>query len=105
MPTIKNNNEAIDLIYEGLVGLNSIPTDLRMRKGIDYSKLENIRKAIKFLIKSYSDKDEVPKRLALAFIDIYGAFQFKKGFYSDEKLLEYEDIGIELQELAYELLG
>ena len=46
----------------------------------------------------------IPKKLAIAMVDIQGAFFFKSGF--DEKMLiELEDIGIELQEKALELFS
>lgn len=95
--------EAINIVYDGLVGENSIPTDLRMKNGLDYEKLSRVREAINYLISEYSSKLEIPKKLAIAFVDIYGAFQFKKGFYSEKELDEYEKLGIEFQDLAYEL--
>ena len=95
--------EAINIIYEGLIGTNSIPNNLRLNKQLDKSKLENIKSAIKFLIVHYKNNSNVPKKLASCFIDIYGLFQFKEGFFLQEKLIEYEDIGIELHDLAYRL--
>ncbi len=97
--------EAQELIYEYLVGENSIPIELRLNKKLDYNKIEKLYQAIKLAIKFYSDKEEVPKKIACAFIDIYGAFQFKNDFFPKEKLIEYENIGIELQSLALDLLN
>lgn len=96
-------NEAIDVVYNGLVGVNSIPVNLRMGNGLDYESVSKVKEAIKYLISEYSFKSEVPKKLAFAFVDIYGAFQFKEGFYSEKELIEYENLGIEFQELAYNL--
>jgi hypothetical protein len=45
----------------------------------------------------------IPKTLAAAFIDIYGGFSFKEGYLTKDEAEKYEDLGIELQELAYKL--
>lgn len=99
-----NVERAIDIVYEGLVGEESIPVDLRMGRGLDYNKLVKVKKALKILIEFYRDKKDVPKKLACCFIDIYGLFQFKKEYYPKEELIEFDYIGVELQELAWILL-
>lgn len=98
-------NEAIDIIYEGLIGDKSIPNDLRMNKKLDYHRLENIVSAINFLIIFYKEKSSIPKKLAYCFVDVYGLFQFKQDFFSEEILIEYENIGVKLQELGYQLFN
>ncbi|MCD9584878.1 hypothetical protein [Tenacibaculum maritimum] len=95
--------EAIEIIYEGLIGVNSIPNDIRIKKEFNIDKLNKIKSAINVLTPLYKDKISVPKKLAVCFIDIYGMFQFKEDFFSEEELIMYEDIGIELQDLAYQL--
>jgi hypothetical protein len=97
--------EAIEIIYEGLIGPNSIPVNLRMKEELNYTKLDAVRNATTFLIQFYKKSLLIPKKLALCFIDVYGVFSFKEGFYPEEKLIEYEDIGIELQNLADKLFG
>ncbi len=99
-----NVETAINIIYEGLVGEKSIPNDLSMKKELNHDKLIKIKEALKFLIVFYRDKKDVTKKLAFCFIDIYSAFQFKKEYYSEEELIKFEDIGIEIQELAEILL-
>ena len=44
----------------------------------------------------------IPKKLAAALVDIYGAFYFNSGF-SENELRELEDIGMDLQEKSIEL--
>lgn len=99
-----NNEEAINVIYDGLVGQNSVPVQLASHRILDLELLNQVRKALDFAIEYYREEDLIPKKLAIAMVDIQGAFFFKSGF--DEKMLiELEDIGIELQEKALELFS
>ncbi|MDC9616149.1 hypothetical protein PSI19_20295 [Xenorhabdus khoisanae] len=63
-------------------------------------EIETLYNALDFLIYFYHNKTEIPKKLALAFVDVYGAFSFREGMYDAKMLNELEDIGIELQNKA-----
>ena len=97
--------QVVDIIYNGLVSENSIPINLSTNKKLDLDMLHEVRKAFDFAIDYYKDKSLVPKKLAIALVDIYGAFSFKSGYFDDAMLIELEDIGIELQEKALQLFS
>ena len=97
--------QAIDIIYNGLVSENSVPVKLRAYRELDLEQLDQVKKALAFALEYYRDKKFVPKKIAMAMVDIYGAFSFKKGDFEDKTLQELEDIGIELQEKAMELFS
>ena len=100
-----NIEQAIETIYSGLVSENSVPVQLSARRYLDLEQLDQVRKALEFALEYYKDKEYVPKKIAMAMVDIYGAFSFKKGYFEDKVLVELEDIGIELQEKAMELFS
>lgn len=97
--------EAIGIIYIGLVSENSVPVKLRTNRELDSDLLNQVSEALDVLTHYYKDKETVPKKLALAMVDIYGAFSFQTGYFEDEILEELEVIGIELQEKAMELFS
>ncbi len=68
-------------------------------------EFDELLAAIDFLTTEWADKDTVPKRIALAFVDIYGAFSFKDGFYPKDEQEFLEDMGIMLQEKATDLFA
>ena len=63
--------------------------------------LGQVQEALSFAIEYYKGKSLVPKKLAMAMVDIFGAFCFNSGF-SEKELRELEDIGMKLQEQALE---
>jgi len=98
-----NYERAFDIVVEKLNSDHSIPVKIRSKQDITDKEIEALIKSIKFLIEYFKNKDHIPKMLAAAFIDIYGGFSFKEVYLSKEEAEKYEDLGIELQELAYEL--
>ena len=98
-----DTEEVIALIYDGLVSENSVPVKLRTNRELDSDILDQVREALDVLTQYYKDKETVPKKLALAMVDINGAFSFRAGYFDDEFLEELEGIGIELQGKAIEL--
>ena len=99
-----NIEQAIDIIYTGLVSENSVPVKLAAFRILDLEMLDQVRQALDFAIKYYKGKALVPKKIAIAMVDIQGAFFFRSGF-EKEMLVKLEDIGIELQEKALELFS
>ena len=80
--------QAIETIYTGLVSEESVPVKLRAFRELDREMLGQVQEALSFAIEYYKGKSLVPKKLAMAMVDIFGAFCF---------------IGMKLQEQALEL--
>jgi len=76
-----DTEEAIALIYDGLVSENSVPVKLRTNRELDSDILDQVREALDVLTQYYKDKETVPKKLALAMVDINGAFSFRAGYF------------------------
>lgn len=76
-----------------------------MNRELDSDLLNQVRVALDVLTHYCKDKETVPKKLALAMVDIYGAFSFQAGYFEDDILEELEAIGIELQVKALELFS
>ncbi|KWS47655.1 hypothetical protein [Pseudomonas amygdali] len=98
-----NAEIAVDLIDARLLGADSIPVKIRTRAKVSEKEVAELFSAIDFIISYYSEKDIIPKRIALAFVDIYVNFNVSDDFYNESETQRYEDIGIALQEKAYEL--
>jgi len=91
---------AIDMVCARLIGDASIPLKIRTRADVSDDEVEELFSAIDFLIAHYADKDVVPKRLALAFVDVYAGFSITEAFVGTAAMQRFEDIGIALQEKA-----
>ncbi|GFH94646.1 hypothetical protein IMSAGC003_01178 [Lachnospiraceae bacterium] len=96
--------QAIDIIYTGLVSEKSVPVRLASFRILDFGMLDQVREALDFAIKYYKGKSFVPKKIAMAMVDLQGAFFFKNGF-EEEMLRKLEDIGIEFQEKALKIFS
>ena len=100
-----NIEQAVDTIYNGLVSESSIPVRLRSHMELDLKQLDSVQKALDYAIEYYKEESFIPKKVALALFDVYGAFSFKEGCFDDDFLVKLEDIGLELQEKALELFS
>lgn len=93
----------IKIIEQELIGDNSIPCKLRNEHFFDkqaFKKLVNsIHKAIDF----YKDQDNIPKRIALCFVDVSNNFFVDSNFFTESEMEEIEDAGMELSKLANQL--
>ena len=87
-----NIEQAVELIYTGLVSEESVPVKLRAYHELDRELLAQVQEALDFAIEYYKGEPLIPKKLAAALVDIYGAFYFNSGF-SENELRELEDIG------------
>lgn len=96
---------ALQFVYASLLGDDSIPQNLRMKQNLNQPRFDQLVAALRILIDQYADQNTVPKKLALCMVDIYSAFSFRPGFYSEEDSAKIEDAGILLQELATELFS
>ena len=93
------------IVVDKLLGDDSIPVRLRLKKDFSDDEVEDLYKALDFLAEIYADEIVVPKVLGLALMDVYGMFSFRDGMYSKDKLIKLEDIGIELQEKAINIFS
>lgn len=82
--------QAIETIYTGLVSEESVPVKLRAFRELDREMLGQVQEALSFAIEYYKGKSLVPKKLAMAMVDIFGAFCFNSGF--SEKEYDYQVI-------------
>ncbi|GKQ49101.1 hypothetical protein [Pseudomonas syringae] len=98
-----NAESAVELVCARLVEENSIPVKIRTRNIVSDEEVGELLQAVDFLISYYKERDDIPKKLALAFVDIYVGFNVVAEFYSGIEIQRFEDIGITLQEKAYEL--
>jgi hypothetical protein len=96
---------ALELVYEALLGSNSIPQQLWARQGLDQRQFDELTAALRWLTHHYAAQPVVPKRLALCLVDVYGAFAFREGFYPPAERDKIEDAGLLLQDLATELFS
>ena len=91
---------AIDMVCARLIGDASIPLKIRSRADVSEDEVQEMFSAIDFLTAHYADKDTVPKRLALAFVDVYGRFSIAEALVGRDAMQRFEDIGITLQDKA-----
>jgi hypothetical protein len=98
-----NKEKAIEIVHNTLLSENSIPVSIRNMNGVDKAEYDELKKSILFLIDYYKDKDEIPKKIALPFVDISNYFFVPNLNYSEEDHEQLEDYGIELSELASKL--
>ncbi len=92
-------------VHRLLVSEDSIPVQLRMREGLDESAYVELMGALERLVEYYGPRAEVPKSLALAFVDVGQHFFFEEGAYPDSELERIEDAGQELSRLGQTLFG
>ena len=95
--------EAVTIIHEGLVGPQSIPVKLRTRQGLDREALEKVKGALRFLVDHWKGRREVPKSVALAFVDVGTTITWANRDYTEQEQEEIEAAGMELTELALSL--
>lgn len=88
---------AIDMVCARLIGDASIPLKIRTRAEVSDDEVQELFSAIDFLTAYYADKDTVPKRLALAFVDVYVSFSVSDAFVGRAAMQRFENIGIALQ--------
>ncbi|MDR1284819.1 MAG: hypothetical protein LBJ88_01300 [Campylobacteraceae bacterium] len=100
-----NKEISLKIVYEKLIGFNSIPISIREMRGVNIKDYQELKCAIEYLIEYYNDKNDVPKKLALAFVDISNYFFVPNLNYSEKEHEKLENYGIELSELANKLFS
>jgi len=96
---------AIKIIEEGLIGEESLPVKIRVNKTIDRQLYKEVVDAINFLIGKFKNEDNIPKLLALCFVDISNHFYIDPDTISEEQATEIEDMGMKISELANQLFS
>jgi hypothetical protein len=69
---------------------------------LDEPQLAEVERAMHHLAQAWAGRDAVPKRLAMALVDIQSGFDNR--FYDEAEQERLEEAGMRLVELAYELL-
>jgi hypothetical protein len=98
-----DKDKALKIVYDKIIGIDSIPLSIREMKGVNADNFQELKSAIIYLIEYYGNKDDVPKELALAFVDISNYFFVPNLNYTEREHEKLEDYGIELSELANKL--
>ena len=98
-----NIKEALEIVEKRLVGIESIPISIRQMKGVDENEYDELINSISFLTDYFREKENVPKILALAFVDVSNYFFVPNLGYSKQEQEKLEDYGIKLSELANQL--
>ena len=100
-----NLETALQIVDERLLGENSIPVKIRSKEKLSENEYPELITAIHFLIDYYKDTENIPRKLALAFVDISNYFFISNHNYSEKEIELFEDYGIELSRLAEELFS
>ncbi|TKI52868.1 hypothetical protein FC756_26900 [Lysinibacillus mangiferihumi] len=98
-----NKNEALNIVYEHILGENSILIQLRRGEGLNENQFNELITAMQFLIVEFKSLDVVPKKLALAFVDVSNYFYFNENKYCLEEQNIIEDAVQMISQLANEL--
>lgn len=93
----------LKIIEDELIGINSIPLKLRNEHFFDKEAFQKLINAIEIAIEIFKDQIQVPKKLALCFIDISNYFFVDDTFFSQDEIELIEDAGMKLSELANKL--
>lgn len=88
-----------------LASEGSIPVGLRMRRGLDEDLFKELTGALERLTDHFQGRADVPKALALAFVDVGSAFWYPEGAYPPAELERIEDAGNELSLLGQNLFS
>ncbi|WP_152650315.1 hypothetical protein [Demequina aestuarii] len=100
--SIQNDLRTVERL---MLSEHSIPMRLRMHQGMDEDAYSDLAAALERLIDYYANHSDVPKRLALAFVDVGAAFAYPQGAYPDDELARIEDVGQELSQMGQLLFG
>lgn len=100
-----DNKQKIRFVYDCLAGKDSIPVKLRMKQAFDAELHAKLVEVLEDLVEEYEDKQEVPKALAFAFVDLRTSFDAAAGWFSEKDQERIADAAEELVDLAYQLFS
>lgn len=95
--------KVLETIEYELIGINSIPVKLRNEHFFDKEAFQKLIDALEIAIEVFKDEIQVPKKLALCFIDVSNHFFVDDNFFSQDEIELIEDAGMKLSELANKL--
>lgn len=93
----------LNIIEDELIGINSIPAKLRNEHFFDKEAFQKLINTLEVAIEIFKDQIQVPKKLALCFIDISNHFFVDDKFFSQDEIEIIKDAGMKLSELANKL--
>lgn len=88
-----------------LVSESSIPAQLRMGEGLDERAYVELMGALERLAEHFGSRNEVPKALAFAFVDVSSGFNVEPDAYPASERERIEDAGQELSRIGQALFG
>jgi len=100
-----SEEEAVSTIEELLAGDQSIPARLAMKERIDEEAIAKLEDAIKTLTFLYKARNDIPKKVAAAFLDITPDFERTMALYPSEQQDRIEDLKLRIISLAHDLFG
>lgn len=78
---------------------NSVMIDLRLGKGLNYKKADEMKEILKLLIGEWADKEFVPKKMCDLFIDFYPGIEACSYSYDAETQAKILEFGNEILDL------
>lgn len=96
--------EAIAIVEETLLSDQSIPAKLWMKGGVDEDAVARLENAMESLIAVFRARDQVPKKVAAAFLDLTPDFERTLDLYSEEEQRRIEDLKLHIISRAHDLL-
>lgn len=96
---------ALQTVYQSLLGDNSLLVKIRRGDGLNETDWEKFKQAVGILIEIYKEKEFIPKKLALAFVDVSNYFYVRQAEYSAAEEDRLEDAAQEIVQMADELFS
>lgn len=96
-------SEAIEIIHQELVEINSIPVQLSLKMGIDEKAVARLIEAMEYLIVRYKSRKEIHKKVAAAFVDLSPAFERCLDLYSQQEQDKIIDLKDRIVSLALDM--
>lgn len=100
-----DTDQKIGFVFECLVGEQSIPAQLRMKRGLNEERFTRLISVLQELTGECAGGATIDKRLAFAFVDIRTAFDGAIRLYSGAVAERIEDAAEQLVDLAYGLFS
>lgn len=93
--------QAVDALFEGLLGPDALDVKLRERRGLDRAQLARVEEALHVAVAAYAQADAVPRRLAGALFNLESGLHQGRVYYSDAEQDEIQDALDRLSQIAW----
>ncbi|MDE1464274.1 hypothetical protein [Spartinivicinus poritis] len=97
--------DAISTVRKELIEEGGMLHRIALYEGIDLKAANRLKTALKSLADYYKDKNDIPKKLAAAFIDLTPLFERSIDMYSEIEQEQIEDIRNDIVSLAVDLFS